>query len=103
MARAWRARAVAGYLNHSNPFVGAAEATGDGPFGQPRLPAEAVNEQRELACSRALEEIAAVDRGEKDPAAVPMGVWAAAFSRMCNDILMERKRIGGDWVVAQSV
>jgi len=34
---------------------------------------------------------------------VPVEVWRTAYKLMCQDILAQRARIGGDWVIGQAV
>ena len=80
-----------------NPYVGAAPK-GGGRCGTRAL--SGVSQERKEACNRMLNEgyMNLMFGRKTDPS-----VWERGYDMMCDDIIGERKRLGGDWVVNQAV
>lgn len=84
------------FLYGLNPFVGSAPK-GQTHFGTKTL--RGISDERKKACKDLMEGYMKQLKGEE----VPVEVWRTAYKLMCQDILAQRARIGGDWVIGQAV
>jgi len=80
-----------------NPYVGASEK-GSSYFGT--RPLKGISEERKVICKLAMEE------GYKQilkGITVDPKIWEDFYNLLCDDILRERTKLGGQWVVCQAV
>jgi len=86
------------FLYGLNPYVGASKK---GPTFFGVRPLSGIPEKRKEICRLALEEgyrKILEKKGEVDPK-----IWDDLYNILCDDILKEREKIGGNWVVGQAV
>ena len=77
-----------------NPYVGAAPR-GSSIFGTRHL--SGLSEERHEICERAGGGYRSLFNGEE----TPFSIWDDFYSAMCEEILRERQKLGGDWVINQ--
>jgi len=85
------------FLMGLNPYVGAS-LKGNSYFGTRLL--TGLSRERQNICKMAFEEgyKYAMSGKEVDPK-----VWSDFYNLLCDDILKERSKLGGDWVIGQAV
>jgi len=85
------------FLFGLNPYVGAS-AKGPSFWGTKML--RGISDERKKVCTKAMED------GYKkllDGQEAPFSIWEDFYGMMCEEILSEREKIGGDWVINQAV
>ena len=85
------------FLMGLNPYVGSAP-TGSSHFGT--RPLTGISEERKMICKAAMEKgYREILRGNP----VDPKIWKDFYDILCEDVLKEREKLGGNWVIGQAV
>jgi len=85
-----------GFLFGSNPYPGAAPK-GFTFLGTRYL--SGISDNRKTVCQQAAEGYNKIMKGEE----TQFSTWEGFYSLMCDEIIREREKLGGDWVISQAV